>query len=92
MAEVHKRAGDWLRGTKQPDGTRVKVAPGHMHPLFVKLAENLRAAYVKAEELRTKATNRVGPILPKPGVAPHRDTRPVGYSRSSGGILVPNGG
>ena len=89
MAEVHKRAGDWLRGPKRPDGTRAKLAPGHMHPLFLKLADNLRAAYGKAEELQTKATNRIGPILPKPGVPPHRDTAPVGWNRASSGLLVP---
>jgi hypothetical protein len=91
MAEVHRRAGEWLRGIKQPDGTRMKVADGHMHPLFVKLAENLRAAYVKADELATKRTNRIGPILPQPGPAPHRETRPVGYNRSPGGIILPSG-
>jgi hypothetical protein len=89
MAECHKRAGEWLRGVKQPSGVRMKVAPGHMHPLFLKLAQNLRAAYDKAEELRTKRTNRVGPILPVPGVAPHRDTRPAGWSRSPSGLVVP---
>ena len=92
MAEAHKRAGDWLRGVKQPDGSRMKVAPGQMHPLFLKLAANLRAAYVKAEELRTKKTNRIGPILPVAGPPPHRDTRPSGYNRSPGGILLPSAG
>ena len=91
MAEAHKRAGDWLRGIKQPDGSRAKLASGQMHPLFLKLAANLRAAYVKAEEFRTKKTNRIGPILPVPGVPPHRDTRPSGYNRSPGGILMPSG-
>src|ERR1700687_4447619 len=49
MAEAHKRAGGWLRGEKQPAGPSIKLAPAEMHPLFKKLAENLRAAYVKAE-------------------------------------------
>ena len=89
MAEAHKRAGGWLRGEKQPDGTTMKIAAAHQHPLFLKLAENLRAAYVKAEEFRTKKTNKIGPILPVPGVPPHRDTKPVGYNRSPGGILLP---
>jgi hypothetical protein len=90
MAEAHKRAGGWLRGEKQPDGTTMKIAAAHQHPLFKKLAENLRAAYVKAEEFRTKKTNRIGPILPVAGVPPHRDTRPSGYNRSAGGILMPS--
>ncbi len=89
MAECHKRAGEWVRGTKQPNGTRIKVAPGHLHPLFTKLADNLRAAYIKAEELRSKPTNRIGPILPQPGTPPHRDTRPAGWRRSPGGLIVP---
>jgi hypothetical protein len=90
MAECHRRAGEWLRGIKQPDGARMKVAPGHMHPLFVRLAENLRAAHVKADELQTKATNRIGPILPRPGVPPHRDTCPAGWRESAGGLLIPS--
>ncbi len=92
MAEAHKRAGDWLRGVKGPDGKRVMVAPGQIHPLFTKLADNLRAAYAAAERYRTQRTNKIGPILPIPGQAPHRDTRPSGYNRSSGGILMPSGG
>lgn len=90
MAEAHKRAGGWLRGEKQPDGTRVRVAAAEMHPLFVKLAANLRAAYVKAEEYRTKRTNRIGPILPIVQPPPHRETRPVGYQPSPGGVLMPS--
>jgi hypothetical protein len=94
MAEAHKRAGGWLRGIKQPDGTTMKVAPGHMHPLFVKLAENLRAAYVKAEEFRTKRTNRIGPILPIVQPPPHNLEKTEhgwsGYRRSPGGILMPS--
>jgi hypothetical protein len=91
MAEAHKRAGDWLRGTKNAAGVRVKPAAGQLNPLFLKLADNLRALYVKAEEFRTKRTNRIGPILPIPGAPPHRDTRPVGYTRSAGGIILPSG-
>lgn len=89
MAKAHKFAGDWLRGVKQPNGARVKIAPGQIHPYFTKLASNLRAAYAKAEELRARATNQIGPILPRPGPAPHRDTRPAGWSRSPGGLIVP---
>ena len=90
MAEVHKRAGDWLRGVKQIDGRRVKIAPGQLHPLFSKLAENLRAAYVKASDFQNKRTDRVGLILPKPQPPrENRDTRPVGYTPSAGGILMP---
>lgn len=91
MAEAHKRAGDWLRGIKVAGSpVRIKVADGHRHPLFLKLAENLRAGELKAIELRDKKTGRVGVILPRPGRAPRRDTVPVGWRKSSG-ILVPAG-
>lgn len=90
MAEVHRRAGEWLRGIKvEGSPVRVKIAPGHIHPLFTKLAENLRAAQARAEAFRTKATGKVGTILPEAQPAPHRDTTPVGWRRSSGGLIVP---
>ena len=43
---------------------------------------------LKAEDFRTKATGRVGMILPDALPAPHRDTRPVGWSPNTtpGGI------
>jgi hypothetical protein len=91
IAEAHKRSGGWLRGLKVGN-VRVPLAPGHLHPLFVKLAEILRAAYARADEYQTKATGRIGMILPKPGPAPHRDTRPVGYRRSPGGLILPPAG
>lgn len=89
MAECHKRAGEWLRGIKvAPGQPRVKVAPGHMHPLFNKLAENLRSAHAMAEDFRTKATGKMGTILPEVQAAPARDTTPVGWRRQ-GGLIVP---
>lgn len=91
MAEAHRRAGEWLRGIKvEGSPVRVKIAPGHMHPLFTKLAEHLREAQKRADEFRTKATGRMGTILPEAQPAPHRDTIPVGW-RQSGGLIVPEG-
>ena len=91
MAECHKRAGEWLRGIKgAPGQPRIKVAPGHMHPLFMKLAEHLRALQAQSDDLRTKATGRVGTILPVAQRAPLRDTTPVGWRRPSG-LIVPDG-
>lgn len=91
MAEAHKRAHEWLRGIKVPGSpVRVKVAPGHMHPLFLKLAEHLRAAQIRAEEFRTKATGKVGTILPAPQAAPSRDTVPTGWTKA-GSLYVPDG-
>jgi len=90
-AECHKRAGDWLRGIPVQGGGRVKLAEGTLHPAFIMLAENLRAMHKAAEQIRTKATHRVGMILPEPLRGPHRDTRPVGFTPkvSKGGIILP---
>lgn len=90
MAEAHKRAGDWLRGVQQPGCARRRIPEGQKHPLFMKLAEHLRKGAKLADDLRTKKTGRTGPILPimhrPPG---QRDTTPVGWRASSGGILIP---
>lgn len=95
MEETHKRAGDWLRGYKLPSGVRVTHREGTLHPLFMKLAENLRAAARKSEDFRDRATGRMGMILPKMADGPHRDTRPVpvtlpdGFQKRSSGLIVP---
>ena len=91
MAEAHKRAGDWLRGIKLPSGVRVKLAEGQIHPLFKTLSEHLRSCERIAIQYRDSATGRLGMILPRALPAPHRDTRPVGFRRSSGGIILPSG-
>jgi len=96
MGETHKRAGDWLRGIKDPmTGARTKIAAGMLHPAFEMLAANLRQLHKLADNLRTAATGRVGMILPEPLAAPHRDTRPVGWTpgaaMTAGGIFVPPG-
>lgn len=89
MAECHQKAGGALRGVKMADGTRVTLAPGETHPFFKMLATNLRALQKAADDLRTKATGRVGMILPKAMPAPHRDTTPIGW-RKSGALLIPS--
>lgn len=96
MEECHKRAGDWLRGYKTKEGVRITHKEGTLHPLFMKLADNLRKGQAAAEQLRTKKTGRVGMILPAPLRAPHRDTRPIGWTapgerRTRGGLIVPAG-
>jgi hypothetical protein len=97
MEEVHKRAGEWLRGYKLPSGQRVTHREGTIHPLFMKLAENLRAGQQQAERLRERKTGRSGTILPKAMPAPHRDTRPVqvlmpdGFQKRRSGLIVPSG-
>lgn len=93
MSQCHQKAGDWLRGLKLDDGTRVKIANGQLHPMFLKLAENLRGFAALAERTRTSATGRTGIILPDMLPGPHRDTVPVGYRAppkvTPGGILLP---
>ena len=97
ISEVHSRAGDWLRGIKMPDGTRVKIRNGELHPLFNKLADNLRNLYRAAESTKTKKTGRMGTILPAVLPGPHRDTIPVGWSpsivpnKSPSGLIIPPG-
>jgi hypothetical protein len=92
MEECHKRAGDWLRGIKMPDGSRRMLRPGEHHPNFIKLAEVLRAGHKQSIDLRDKATGKVGPILPvvSKHYVPQRDTTPVGYTRSMGGVIIPD--
>lgn len=89
MAETHKRAGDWLRGVKQPAGGYRPIPEGQRHPMFLKLADCLRAGERRAESLRIARTGRRGTILPKPLAGPHRETRPVGWTKAASGLLVP---
>ena len=95
MEEVHQRAGSWLRGYKRPDGIKVTHREGTLHPLFMKLAENLKAGFEAAEKLRTERTGIKGPIVPKPEAGPHRDTRPVQVRlperRTNSGLIIPAG-
>ena len=93
MEEAHKRAGDWLRGVAQPSGGRRMIPEGVRHPLFMKLAENLRAGLARAQETRHAATGRIGMILPEVMRAPHRDTVPVGWTPSMNGsrLIIPAG-
>lgn len=98
VEEAHKRAGNWLRGYKLPDGTKITHREGTLHPLFMKLAENLRAGLAKAIEFRDGKTGRAGPILPAALPAPHRDSRPIQvklpqmpvHRTSPGGVILPN--
>lgn len=64
MEEAHRRAGHWLR----------RHSP---RPLFVKLADNLRAGAAAAERLETAATGRVGMILPRQARVERTEGRPM---------------
>lgn len=57
--------------------------------IFLHFAEMMRAALDQISQLRHAATGRTGPILPKEKPAPHRESRPVGYTPSAGGVLLP---
>lgn len=91
MAEVHKRAGGWLRGYKDAQGRKITHREGTLHPLFMKLADNLRKGALAAEKLRTKKTGKVGVILPDLLAGPHRDTRPSGWNKTPSGLILPAG-
>lgn len=92
MAEVHQKAGGWLRGYKRDDGVRVSFPAGQQNHLFGMLAAKLEQLHKVAEGLRTKATGKVGMILPVALPGPHRDTVPVGWRQSSAGLLMPQAG
>lgn len=93
MSEAHKRAGGWLRmGRHTQKATQeARVAS---HPVFMKLAEQLRHILVLVANLETQATGVIGSILPTPLPGPHREHRPVsviGEKLSKGGIIIPTG-
>lgn len=88
MEEAHKRAGGWLRDKSMPRTVNSNLA----HPLFMKLAENLRAGAASAERLETAATGRVGMILPEVRRGPDRTQgRPVQVRTTPGGLILPPG-
>jgi hypothetical protein len=90
--QVHKTCGDWLRGIKPAGGgPRVKLSEGQLHPNFIAVANRLKAAHRVAQEFKTKKTGQLGLIMPPVMQGPHRDTRPVGWSRTSSGIFLPAG-
>ena len=104
MAEAHKRAGDWLRGVEvlvtdeagTPIGkVRRPLSMNQKHPLFVKLAENLRSLLKMAETLKNAATRQIGPILPEMYNVGRRVGAPVavpsGMHALKSGLIVPDG-
>ena len=97
MAEAHKRAGNWLRTHPRTENSNLA------HPLFLWLAENLRAGAKACERLQTKATGRRGMILPKTRSEVRTAGRPMqvklpakpacpqdtAYAISPSGLIVP---
>jgi len=94
MAECHKKAGGWLRGYKI-DGEWVKPGHGELNQNFVELAKHLRALLKVVEELQTKATGKVGMILPetpRPFLRedrPHRVVLPNEFTQAPSGLFIP---
>lgn len=78
-AQCHQKAGDWLRAH----------APAKY---FLALATALRKLEADTKKMKDAATGRVGMILPVPGRLDRTQGRPVGWTASSGGILVPQAG
>ncbi len=87
MAEAHKRAGTWLRDRTMPRTANLNAA----HPLFIRLAQNLRFGATRAEALGTMATGRVGMILPKIQTGPLRTQGRLVQVKTPGGIILPPG-
>lgn len=57
--------------------------------IMLHMAGMMDGALDQVEKLRVAKTGRLGAILPKERPAPHRDTRPVHFSRTPGGVILP---
>jgi hypothetical protein len=96
MHKAHELSGGWLRGFKHPiTGRRISIAAGTRNPLFIKLAENLAFLHESAEEMLTKRTGILGPILPAIPSAERRIGAPVQVAmppmkKTPSGIILPN--
>ncbi|HQT65360.1 MAG TPA: hypothetical protein PLO16_12690 [Acidocella sp.] len=83
MHEAHERAGHWLRRH-------------YPRPLFLKLADNLRAALKLAEQYQHTATHRLGMILPETPKAIRTEGRavqvslPHGMRQTASGLIIPD--
>jgi hypothetical protein len=89
MAEVHKRAGNWLRGAKLPSGEKLTFREGELQPMFLKLGMNLLDILEGiVPRLLHKKTGKLGMILP---YMPSQG-RNVSHVSMSGGEKVTKGG
>lgn len=90
MANCHNRAGDWLRGHKDPiTGYPIALPLGVKNRNFVELASYLRWAENRCREFQEQKTGRTGVILPQSitAAAPRRIGAPVQGHRL---IMPPN--
>lgn len=76
MSRFRDRIGDAIRS--------------HMsRKIMLHMAGMMEGALAQVEKLRTAKTGRLGAILPKERPGPHRATRPVGFTKTPGGVLLP---
>lgn len=88
MAECHKRAGGWLRGSIENDGSTTQTNSTVMNRLFVLLSKNLMDFRVLAEKLYTERTNIIGAVLPNSLEAERREGRPA-FARPRSKLILP---
>lgn len=78
-AKCHQKAGDWLRS--------------HMpSKYFTTLAAAMRKLELSARHLKDNRTGRRGMILPVTPRLERTQGRPVGWTQTNGGILLPQAG
>ena len=85
IEEAHKRSLKWLRSYVRSD------QHNDAHPLFLRLAEHLRTFLKLVEDLETKATGRLGLILPRPLPGATRTEGRMMQVKTPGGLLLPPG-
>lgn len=92
MAEVHKRAGDWLRGYKVY-GERVKLAEKELNLNFIALAAVLRRMMKAVDTLKNARPPKLGMITPDPVMPFLREDRKhrVILPPSVGSLIIPHG-
>lgn len=76
MARLHDRLGDCIRSKARRE-------------IFMRMSTMVADAYAQTMILYTAKTGRRGPILPRVSPGPHREMRPVGYTKTDGGLLLP---
>jgi len=90
MAEVHKRAGNWLRGAKLPSGKKLTFREGELQPMFLKLGMNLLDILEKVvPALQHRRTGKSGMILPATPSSGRNISHVSMSGITKGGIIIP---
>lgn len=94
---VRMRSGRWLRGVKVGPGPSLRIPQNEIQTLFLRVAHKLAGKFAEINDMRDKATGRLGMILPKP-VETFRETRqhrvadlPQAMRKAPSGLIVPSG-